>query len=451
MILDADPQLKRTLGWPTAAAVVVANMVGVGAFTTSGFIARDTGSPWLVLGLWIAGGLIALMGALAFAELGAALPHAGGDYVYLREAYGPCIAYLSGWTSFFAGFSGALAATLLALAGYCSVLAPRLAVLDPRVLAILTLWLLTAVHLAGTSWSGKLQILLSAATTALIVALVVAGFTIGHGSAAHFISHAPARGHLAVSLIYVLYAYSGWNSAGYLAGEIVEPERTLPRALIWGTVCVSVLYLALNALYVWAMPISAMSGVLPIAQKAAAMALGSRASHLVAALIAVAVLSSAGAMVMAGPRIYFAMARDGAIPARLVRASSRSGPAAAIVLQAVWASVLIGVFGAFEQVVVYVGFAITIFSAATVAAVVALRVSRPAMPRPFRMPASPWLATIYVAISLCVAAYTAVSRPAETILGLMTVAGGLPIYWLMSRNLRIHPPIVKSARCRIFP
>jgi basic amino acid/polyamine antiporter, APA family len=428
---------------------VVANMVGVGAFTTSGFIARDTGSPLILLGLWIAGGMIALTGALAYAELGAALPQAGGEYVYLREAYGPCIAYLSGWTSFFAGFSGALAAALLAFAGYSSVLAPRLAVLDARVLAILTLWLLTGAHLAGTSVGGKLQSLLSAATAALIVGLVVTGFTIGHGSTAHFLSRAPARGHLAVSLIYVLYAYSGWNSAGYLAGEIVEPARNLPRALIWGTLSVSVLYVALNALYVWAMPVSAMSGVLPIAQKAAALALGPQASRLVAALIAVAVLSSAGAMVMAGARIYFAMARDGAIPTALGSTGSGSGPAAAIVLQAVWASVLIGVFGVFEQVVIYVGFAITIFSAATVAAVVVMRMRRPAMPRPFRMPACPWLATIYVAVSLCIAAYTAASRPAETVLGLLTVVGGLPIYWLMSRrpgaNQRIRSPITKSA------
>jgi APA family basic amino acid/polyamine antiporter len=154
-------------------------------------------------------------------------------------------------------------------------------------------------------------------------------------------------------------------------------------------------------------------------------------------------------MVMAGPRIYFAMARDGAIPAALGSTGSGSGPAAAIVLQAVWASVLIGVFGVFEQVVVYVGFAITIFSAATVAAVVVLRMRRPALPRPFRMPACPWLATIYVAASLCIAAYTAASRPAETVLGLLTVAGGLPIYWLMSRipgaNQRIRSPITKSA------
>jgi APA family basic amino acid/polyamine antiporter len=139
-------------------------------------------------------------------------------------------------------------------------------------------------------------------------------------------------------------------------------------------------------------------------------------------------------MMMAGPRLYFAMARDGAIPAALGTTGSGSGPAAAIVLQAVWASVLIGVFGVFERVVVYVGFAITIFSAATVAALVVLRVCRPAMPRPFRVPAGPWLATIYVAVSLCIATYTAVSRPAETFLGLITVAGGLPIYWLMSRK-----------------
>jgi APA family basic amino acid/polyamine antiporter len=293
-----------------------------------------------------------------------------------------------------------------------------------------------------------LQSLLSAATAVLIVGLVAAGFTIGHGSATHFFSRAPARGHLAVSLVYVLYAYSGWNSAGYLAGEIVEPARNLPRALIWGTACVSVLYVALNALYVWAMPISAMSGVLPIAQKAAGLALGAQASHLVAALIALAVLSSAGAMLMAGPRIYFAMARDGAIPAALGGSSSGSGPAPAIILQAAWASALIGFFGAFERVVVYVGFAITIFSAATVAAVVVLRMRRPALPRPFRMPACPWLATIYVAASLCIAAYAALSRPAETLLGLITVVGGLPIYWLRSRRPKGPQPMRSDSLLR---
>ena len=196
MTLESN-SLSRTIGWRTAAAVVIANMIGTGIFTTSGFIARDTGSPWILLALWVVGGLIALTGALAYAELGAAMPEAGGEYIFLREAYGPVVAYLSGWTSFLAGFGGAIAAALLAFASYISSLFPVLGELDVRLLAITTLWMLTAVHLAGVQLSGKLQSVLAAVTVMMMVVLIMSGFVIGHGTVAHFRSFfgCPARQH----------------------------------------------------------------------------------------------------------------------------------------------------------------------------------------------------------------------------------------------------------------
>ena len=172
MTLESNSLLSRTIGWRTAAAVVITNMIGTGIFTTSGFIARDTGSPRILLALWVVGGLIALTGALAYAELGAAMPEAGGEYIFLREAYGPVVAYLSGWTSFLAGFGGAIAAALLAFASYISSLFPVLGELDVRLLAITTLWMLTAVHLAGVQLSGKLQSVLAAVTVMMMVARV---------------------------------------------------------------------------------------------------------------------------------------------------------------------------------------------------------------------------------------------------------------------------------------
>ena len=446
MVLESNSELGRTIGWRTAAAVVIANMIGTGIFTTSGFIARDTGSPWILLALWIAGGLITLTGALAYAELGTAMPEAGGEYIFLREAYGPVVAFLSGWTSFFAGFSGAIAAALLAFAGYISSLLAALGDLDARLLAIITLWTLTAVHLAGARPGGKLQSALTAATVMMIVVLIISGFAIGHGAAAHFLSSAPAQGSTAVSLIFVLYAYSGWNAAAYLAGEIVEPERGLPRALVAGTACVAVLYVALNALYVWALPIPEMSGVMAITEGAAVAMFGPGASRIVAVLIALAILSSASAMMIAGPRVYFAMARDGVFPRAFAIARRRSGPTAAVFLQSAWATVLILGFRVFERIVVYTGVAITIFSAATVAAVIALRTRTPSAVRPFVMPGYPWTVLAYVAICAWIVAYAAITRSAETILGVATVTGGLPIYWLLSLGAKEGPQISDSER-----
>jgi basic amino acid/polyamine antiporter, APA family len=435
-VSTGTPRLPRRIDAGAAAALVVGNVIGTGVFTTSGFIARDVGSPAQLMGMWLAGGVIAFAGALSYAELGAAMPSAGGEYVYLRRAYGSTIAFLSGWTSFAAGFSGAIAAALLGLVAYLHHFLP---VVDAagesgKALALLILWLLTAAHVAGSRPGARMQIALTIATAAAMLALIGAALLIGRASARNFAEVAPAHGSAAVALIFVLYSYSGWNAAAYVAGEMRNPGRSLPRALIAGTAIVTALYLAMNAMYLYALPIRAMSGVLPIAEKAAVVVLGPAGASAVSAIIVLALLGSASAMVMAGPRVYYAMAEDGLAPARLARLGARTGaPAAAIVAQSAWTSVLLLSFGTFEQIVICTGLAITLFSALAVAATIVLRVRCPELPRPFRMPGYPWLPLGYIAAAAWVAIYTAIDRPLEAAVAAAVVACGIPLRWLAER------------------
>jgi APA family basic amino acid/polyamine antiporter len=425
--------LRRAVGLGTAAALVIANTVGSGIFTTSGFIARDVGSPVVILALWAAGGMIEFVGALSYSELSAAMPEAGGEYVYLREAYGPLVACMSGWTSFFVGFSGAIAAAAIAFIGYLHQLAPLpdSATLGGKLAAIAVLAILTAAHVAGLRFGAAVQRILTAGTVGAMIALIVAGLASGRGEVANFASHGPAHGYAAVSLIFVLYAYSGWNAAAYIAGEVRDPGRNLPRALLLGLGVVIVLYVGMNLMYLYALPIPAMSGVLAIAQKSSMKLFGPTAAALVAGMLALAILNSASAMVIAGPRVYYAMARDRVFPSGLGLVNPFFGtPARAMVLQAIWSGILILFFGAFEKIVLYTGFAVTIFSALAVASVIVLRIRRPAMPRPFRIPGAPWLPAAYVTILAWIATYTLIGRPAEALVSLAVVGFGLPWYFL---------------------
>lgn len=430
------PALRRTVGFDTAVAIVVANTIGTGIFTTSGFIARDVGSPIWLLVLWIAGGAIELVGVLAYGELSAAMPEAGGEYVYLREAYGSLPAYLSGWTSFFVGFSGAIAAATLAFVGYLDRIAPmvRWSPSSDKIVAIAVLAALTAAHIVGMRFGSGLQRILTAATVVTILALMAAGLVSGRGHFTNFSSAGPARGNAAVSLIFVLYAYSGWNAAAYIAGEVKDPGRNLPRALLAGIGVVALLYVGMNVMYIYALPISAMSGVLAIAEKAAATLFGAGAARAIAAVLALTILNSASAMIIAGPRVYYAMARDKVFPEALGAVNPLFGtPARAILLQSIWSAILIIYFGTFERIVIYTGFAVAIFAGLSVASLVVLRRCRHDLPRPFRMPGAPWLPAAYVLVVAWIAVHTIMARPADTLISAAVVAAGLPWYLLCRR------------------
>jgi APA family basic amino acid/polyamine antiporter len=435
-----------TVGTFTAVCLIVSNAVGSGIFTTTGFLARDLGDPRWILALWALGGALALAGALSYAELGASLPRVGGEYVYLREAFGPWLGFLSGWTSFTIGFGAAIAASCIGFAHYLAILLP-----DgpgwpgPVVFATALVWLLTGVHLLGVERGGRFQRWVTVAKIGGVALLLGIALAAGGGdwrrlggSAA---APAPTLGAAAVGLVFVLYSYSGWNAAAYIAGEVREPQRSLPRALFGGTLFVALLYVAINVFYLYALPISALSAepVLPVAEKAVGALLGPSASAAVSALLCLSIAGAASSMVWAGSRVTSAMALDAAVPRILGRQSEDGAPTFAILLQAVWVTILL-VTGTFEQLVVYGGFAIALFSGAAVASLIVLRRRRPQLERPYRVPAYPWVPAGFIAATLWIAGHALVERPAEALLSLGTVALGLPLYLLGRRGRAEESP-----------
>jgi len=437
-----DPSaLPRRIGWFTAGCVLVSNVVGTGIFTTTGFMARDLGHPGLILSIWLMGGLIALAGALSYSELGTAFPVAGGEYVYLHHTYGPFIGFLSGWTSFAVGFSAAVAAGAMSFAAYFLELV-RLGDeggVTPTIVGLALLWSITGFHLVGIGTGGWLQRLLTLVNMGAICALIAAGLMVGEGDWAHLtLSDAratPSVGLSLVSLIFALYAYSGWNAAVYLAGEVTEPARTIPRALIGGTLCVTLLYLALNGLYVYALPVMDLADapIVPVASKVAVALLGVDAAQFVTVILCLLIIGSMSAMVWAGPRVYYAMAKDGLIPSYFCRTSDRRGTLVnAILLQSLWASVLI-VSGSFEQLVIYSGTVLTIFSALAVGAVLVLRQREPDLPRPYRTPLYPFVPCFFILMSIVIIWNALYERPLEGAMGIVTVLAGAPLYLLWRR------------------
>jgi APA family basic amino acid/polyamine antiporter len=278
-----DHHLKRDIGLFTATVLVVANMIGTGIFTTSGFIMQEVGHPMVLLLCWLIGGIFALCGALCYGELGAAFPEAGGEYVYLRESFGKLVAFLSGWISLLVGFSAPIAAAAIAFATYGSGILSLpahsqfsltisgitfLTVSPINIGAIASIVILSFVHYHSIKVGGRVQNTLTLFKISIIVLFIAGGFLLGTGSLSHFSGTVPLgsvfQGKFAVSLIFVSFAYSGWNAAGYLGSEIKDPSRNIPIALVTGTFLVLIVYLLLNAVYIYALPAGRMSGVLEI-------------------------------------------------------------------------------------------------------------------------------------------------------------------------------------------
>ena len=424
----------------TAGCLLVSNAVGSGIFTTTGFQARDLGDPAIILALWALGGALALAGAMSYGELGAAIPRVGGEYVYLRRAFGPLCGFLSGWMSFTVGFGAAIAAAAMAFAAYLATLLPGSWLADsPTASALALVWLLTGIHLLGTEQSGRFQRWITVLKIGAVAAALIAAVSFGGGSWARLGEGVPgvhaSVGSLSVALIFVLYAFSGWNAASYIAGEMRDPARNLPRALVGGTLFITGFYLAVNAVYFYGLPAEQLAAepVLPVAEKVASALFGSGAASAVSALLCLSIAGACSSMIWAGPRVYQAMAQDGCAPAALARTSRRGAPTASTLLQSSWISLLLFT-GTFEQLVVYAGVALAVFSALGVGSVVMLRIREPELERPYRVAFYPWLPLAYVAGSLWIALYTSLERPTEAALSLLTIASGLPLYWLWTRQ-----------------
>ncbi|HZQ91296.1 MAG TPA: amino acid permease [Terriglobales bacterium] len=440
------PELRRSMGLATATGVVIASMVGNGIFTTTGLMLGLVGAGWLTLAAWVAGGVVALGGAISYAELAAMMPRAGGEYEYLRRIYGPGCAFLTGWISFFVGFSAPIAATAVAAAEYLAAAGSLPAGGWPRKAAALAIIAaLTAIHARGRALGAWSQNLLTALKLAIMIALVIAGFTSGAGdwrrlsSDAGFFA-APRWGGLGLTLLFAMFAYSGWNGSSYIGEEVREPAKTLPRSLLLGTASVIVLYFVVNVFYFYAAPASALTGKVAVGAVAAQGLFGARAGAWLSVMIAAALLSSLSAYVLTGPRVYFAMARDGLFFPFAARVDPQSAtPVAAIVLQGVCAAVM-ALTGTFEQLLTYIAFALGIFPWMAVLGVILLRRREPAAARPYRCWGYPLAPLVYLVASAATMVVAFMGRPGPSLFAIGTGLVGIPIYYFGFRR----PPTQKS-------
>lgn len=448
--MNRSSGLKREIGLLSATVLVVANMVGSGIFTTSGFIISELGNPQSLLLCWLLGGIFALAGALCYGELGAMLPEAGGEYAYLYRAFGPFPAFISGWISLIVGFSAPIAAAAIAFATYFlgagSSIVPiaggettLLTFSSTTLLACATVIVFSLIHYHSLKLGAGIQNLLTLIKVLFIVAFIGAGLIWGGGDFAHLsqpLDSAPGgAASFAVALIFISFAYSGWNAAAYLGGEIRNPGRNLPLSLMIGTALVVVLYMLLNLVYVYALPASAMVGTLEVGTAAAVALFGAGTGKVFGIAIAIGLLSVLSAMIMAGPRVYYAMARDGLFFRRFGTVSAtRNTPTAAILFQA---AVAIGMIlcAAYDTLLIYIGFTLSLIAVLTVAALFYFRWRQPQMERPYRTLGYPLTPLLFIAGNLWIIGYTLFSRPIVCLAGLTTIGIGGLLYLLFQKSL----------------
>jgi basic amino acid/polyamine antiporter, APA family len=442
--------MPAEFGLGMAIFVVIASMVGVGVLTTSGYTMALVGSNQYMLALWVVGGVIALCGALTLAELSAALPHTGGDYVYLYHAFGPLAAFLSGWVSFLIGFSGPCAASAFASAKF--ILAPlglqgNNPILIERILATLEILVFALVHISKRDRTTQVQSWITGLKVAILCLLIVAGIAIGWPNHANLSDARPLNRDLVqammFSLVYIYYAYTGWNGASYLAGEIRDPQRILPRAILIGTGGVLLLYLAVNTVYALALTPAdvqaivkapdnkeGLDAVAPIAEIAARRLFGPRWSNPLSLAIGLMLLSTLSAYLLLGPRVIYAMARAGQFPAIASRLTAGAGtPAVATALQ-VGVTLILLWTGTFERIVVYASVGLSIFSILSMSSIFVLRWKRPDLPRPFRTPGYPVTPAVYLMLTALLTGAAFWLRPIESVVALASILVGIPFYFL---------------------
>jgi len=444
-------ELQRGFGLSTATYVVIASMVGTGILVSPGYMMVTLKNYPAIFGLWALGGLLALCGAFCVAELAAALPHAGGEYVYLRQAYGPMPAFLSGWTSFFVGFSAPLA-----VAGHLAtryLLTPFGLVENEtgylvKITAAGVIALITLPNLMGHRQSAWTQNLTTLLKFGLFVALVVLAFLFGKGSLANFSEGQPIKsvklGTAATQLFYVMFAYSGWNAATYVAGEIRNPGKILPRSLLLGTVLVVILYLGLNLTFAYAVPLAnvGFDNAEMVPQMAVTNLFGPRASGVFSVAIGLAFLATVSAFVITGPRIYYAMAKDGLFPAIAGRVSTKGGvPVQAMIAQSACAIVILFLFD-FQNMYKYAAVGQSLFAMLFIAAVYVLRRRRPQMKRPFRVPGYPVVPAIFLAVTVFMfaAVFMFEDWRIPSCWSLGSILAGIPVYYIWSAVNRRRTP-----------
>jgi basic amino acid/polyamine antiporter, APA family len=427
-------QLRRTLSQRDLVFIVIGTVIGSGIFLTPGGVVRNAGSGGVALIAWIVGGVLSLLGALTFAELGAANPDSGGMYAYLRDAFGPLLAFLYGWTMFLVIGSGSLATLGAAFPRYLSVFVP-LSPLASRMVPLLMIVVVSALNIRGTRQSADVQGVATLLKAGVIVLLAVVLITKG-GPGAHDTVWWPDHFSLSTlsagitSMIGVLWAYEGWQYVTFSAGETLDPQRTFARGIVAGTMALVGIYVLANIGYFSALGVDGVSSSNRVASDAASMVLGPAAGTVLAVVILVSIFSAANGMTLTLPRLFFAMARDRVFFARLAVVHPRFGtPAAAIVGTGLWSAVLV-LSGTFEQLLTYVVFMSWLWFALAALAIFAYRRRDPQARRPFRTPGYPVTPVLFVAAAILIVVNTMNAQPAQSIIGLGLALLGVPAYFV---------------------
>lgn len=423
------PGSGSTVSLLVATAIVVADMVGVGVFTSLGFQVKDIPSGFSILLLWTVGGIVALCGVFSYGELGAMFPRSSGEYNFLSRAYHPAFGFVAGWVSATVGFSAPVALAAMAFGEYGKSVLPGA---PPLVLALGVVWLVSIVQLTGVKHSSTFQLVSTILKVVLIVAFLVAGYLITTPQPISFAPTSADLSHIvsapfAISLVFVMYSFSGWNAATYIIGEMHLPERNLPRAMLSGTLIVLVLYVALNAVFLHTAPIDKLAGQLDVARISGSYIFGELGGRIVGAMICVGLISSISAMMWIGPRVMMTMGED--IPAlRMFSRRSTSGaPAYAILFQLAVATLMLFT-RSFEAVLDFIQFALLFCSFFTVLGVIKLRITRPDLPRPYRAWGYPVTPVVFLLVTGFMMYYLLTDRPLQSALGTLIMLSGLLIY-----------------------
>lgn len=452
------PDLERRLTLFDATLIIVGNIIGVGIFTTTGLIAEALPNPRWILLVWIVGGFLTLCGALTYAELGSALPRAGGEYVYLHAAYGPFCGFLNGWTYFLVTNPGSIAAMSVGIIYYVEPFVPWVSLQRQafdftlagrsfqlstgHVTAVLIILFFSAVNYCGVRFGSLVQNGLTLAKVGAILAFASFGFVIGAGRWDHFSHSLPLSSlgglpaQLSQAMIAVIFAFTGWFTSTYVASEIREPQRNVPYSIICGTLLVIATYLVINVAYLYALPVDRMKGIVNVGESAAVALFGSKGSVLVSLSIIVSILGAINSVILTAPRIYYAMARDGLFfrAAGVVHPRFRS-PGNSIVIQALW-SCLLALSGTFGQLLTYTVVAMLGFCILTATALFTLRRRQPELDRPYRTSGYPWVPALFILGYAMVFTNVLVASPKEALSGLVIVGAGVPAYYYWKRKLK---------------
>ncbi len=443
------PSLVRGLSAWDGALLTVGSVLGTGIFITTGNIARELPHAGLILLVWVAGGLLTLAGALTYAELGTMYPRAGGQYHFLKEAYGPLWGFLYGWTAFFVIMAGGIATLAAGFGEYVGAFLPffstnhvlashaiagwEWSVNGAQLAGAIAIVILSAVNYLGLRWGASVQNAVTVVKVASVAGLAGLGFFVPASASPEFfapLSSGRTLPALGVGMIAVLWSFDGWYAATAVGGEMRRPERSLPLGLIGGTAAVTVLYVVINLVYLRALPVAEMGKTERVGEAAATALFGLTGGRCIGAAVLISAFGCLSATILYGARTYLPMAQDGLFFGALARIHPRHRtPAACIAAQGAWA-VLLAFSGRYEQLYTYVTFAVVLFHAATGTAVLVLRRTQPDGPRPYRAWGFPLVPLAFVLASLALAANTIAERPVESLIGLAIVGIGLPVYAL---------------------